>query len=313
MADQVKCQSAAAEAEKKFTPMEEEAAIASVRLAYQDMSMKNKKEEERIKNIDPTKAKQMERLGMGINTKRSNVSHSALSDMQTITQESAPKSSSNSSSAYKSDFGRSTNDDFFGSSSATTFESFLSGGRDSPEEERFEDAKTMGFDTLEPIDNQTSKVQGMFAASASRWNESATSSNSGNNNNNRTTKTTSGGNKYNTYDDDGEAQKKFANAKAISSEQFFGNNSSGGNEMSTNRFQGSTSISSDQYFNKQPSAGSRSKFSFNFLEMIILNIHFFAVHLMDNYSAPDLEDVKESVRQGVHKVAAKLADVFNRT
>ena len=40
-------------------------------------------------------------------------------------------------------------------------------------------------------------------------------------------------------------------------------------------------------------------------------------NLIDNYSAPDLEDVKESVRQGVHKVAGKLGslanDLFNRT
>lgn len=40
--------------------------------------------------------------------------------------------------------------------------------------------------------------------------------------------------------------------------------------------------------------------------------------MMDKYSAPDLDldDVKESVRQGVHKVAQKLGslanDVFNR-
>lgn len=54
------------------------------------------------------------------------------------------------------------------------------------------------------------------------------------------------------------------------------------------------------------------------LRSILLTVTFLLlpVNLMDNYSAPDLDDVKESVRQGVHKVAQKLGslanDVFNR-
>lgn len=257
MADQVK-PTQAAEIEKKLTPMEEEEAMTSVRLAYQDLSMKNKREEERVKHSDPSKAKQMERLGMGINTKRSNVSHSALSDMETITQESAPTKSS-SSSAYKSSY----NDDYFATSSSPTsaFDNFLS-GRDSPpmeKEERFDDARMMGFDTLEPIDNQSAKVQGMFSASANRWNDTPSTTTTTGAANRGNQRVTPGGTKYTVYDDDDQAQKKFANAKGISSDQFFGGSSAGeGNEAGSNRFQGSTSISSDQYFNKQPTT-SRSE------------------------------------------------------
>lgn len=53
--------------EKKFTEEDEATTIASVRLAYQDLSIKAKKEEEKLKTLDPAKAKQMERLGMGFN------------------------------------------------------------------------------------------------------------------------------------------------------------------------------------------------------------------------------------------------------
>lgn len=53
--------------EKKQTQEEEADTIASVRLAYQDLSIKAKREEEKLKHLDPAKAKQMERLGMGFN------------------------------------------------------------------------------------------------------------------------------------------------------------------------------------------------------------------------------------------------------
>lgn len=67
-------------------------------------------------------------------------------------------------------------------------------------------------------------------------------------NNNATTKVTAGGTKYTTYEND-EAQKKFANAKAISSDQYF-NKEATSFERSANmaKFQGSSSISSADYF-----------------------------------------------------------------
>lgn len=39
--------------------------LTSMRLAYQDLSVQQKKEEEKLKFTDPKKAQQVERLGMG--------------------------------------------------------------------------------------------------------------------------------------------------------------------------------------------------------------------------------------------------------
>lgn len=41
--------------------------MVSVRLAYQDLSIQAQKQEDKLKQTDPAKAKQMERLGMGFN------------------------------------------------------------------------------------------------------------------------------------------------------------------------------------------------------------------------------------------------------
>ena len=43
-----------------------EAQTNSLRLAYQDLSLESKKQSERLQKVDPSKAQQLERLGMGI-------------------------------------------------------------------------------------------------------------------------------------------------------------------------------------------------------------------------------------------------------
>jgi len=44
--------------------------MSSMRLAYHDLSLKKNKEEEKLKQIDPKKAAQLERLGMGFTSKK---------------------------------------------------------------------------------------------------------------------------------------------------------------------------------------------------------------------------------------------------
>merc|ERR1712202_10590 len=87
-----------------------------------------------------------------------------------------------------------------------------------------------------------------------------------------------------------EAVNKFGNAKSISTDMFFGEDSSSDSDANLNRFQGSNSISSDMYFNREGSQGMNKSQSYS-----------------SNLQAPDMGDVKESVRQGVTKVAGRLS------
>lgn len=231
--------------EKKQTDEEEAETIASVRLAYQDLSMKAQKQEEKLKHVDPTKARQMERLGMGFNV-RGNVSHSALSDMKTIAQEPTPKFSTK---VYEKEISK---DDFFDDYSTSMY---------SPSSKTQDpDLAMMGFESIEPIESRHSNVSSMFSPSSSNASGHTTSSNRNNNNNSNynngssasklsgRSKTTDNNTTYNTYEND-DAQKKFGGAKAISSDQFFSQEASSF-ERSANlaKFQGSNSISSADYF-----------------------------------------------------------------
>lgn len=255
--------------ERKLSPEEEQETVTSVRLAYQDLSIKKSQEEEKLKAVDPAKAKQLERLGMGFNLKGSGVSHSVLTDMQTITQTSAPKHSLKS-------FEKEPSTDFFDEYSTPMY---------TPTSPKVDsELSQMGWETIEPIDMQ-SNISTMFSPSKpSSINEQPGR------------KTLKSGREIKTYEND-TAQKKFGNAKGISSDQFFGNEQSS-IERATNlsRFQGSSSISSADYFGDgSSSSNTASHRGFNNM----------------NFNAPDLEDVRESVRQGVTKVAGKLSTLAN--
>ncbi|KAH8419592.1 hypothetical protein KR222_008128 [Zaprionus bogoriensis] len=270
--------------DKPQTAEQELETVASMRLAYQDLSLQKNREEAKLKTIDPVKAKQMERLGMGFNLRGSDVAHSALSDMETIQQSAAPKTSAQSKLAALE------NDSFFNDHSLGLYggggdkkDSSSSGGVSKLD--KFE-LDALGYETIEPIGGTHSNITSMFAASSDydQPKSSAAKSKS----------------KVNSLDPVA-AQQKFGNAKGFGSDQFFASEQSSADvSANLNRFQGSRAISSSDYFGDGTSAGGISNRSSG-------GGYSTAV----NFNAPDLDDVKESVRQGVHKVAGRLSNLAN--
>lgn len=268
--------------EKKLTEEEEVEAIQSVRLAYQDLSLKKQKEEDRLKMLDPNKAKQIERLGMGFNVRGGGVSHSMLTDMQTINQDSAP-ANVKSAKSYERDNNSSSNDHF------DDYPMYSSTSSSSNKQD-FRDAIMMGFEPIESKQN----VHTMFSASTNELETSNKSisvsrqpTSSKSDRNLKTSKTSP-----DSYDSDS-IQKKFAGAKGISSDQFFGNEGASEKSNNLSKFQGSTSISSADYFGDGSQNNTRSS-----------RLEFHSPDL-------DMDDVKDSIRTGVHKVAGKLSSLAN--
>ncbi|KRG06732.1 ADP-ribosylation factor GTPase-activating protein 2 isoform X1 [Drosophila mojavensis] len=273
--------------EKPQTAEEELETVASMRLAYQDLSLQKTREEAKLKSIDPAKAKQMERLGMGFNLRGSDVAHSALSDMETIQQSAAPKVSSQSKLAALE------NDNFFNDHSLNLY----GGGGDKKESsnsasklDKFE-LDALGYETIEPIGTTHSNITSMFAASSDydKPNPRSTAAAS--------SKSKSKGINPN---DPVIAQQKFGNSKGFGSDQYFANEQSAADiSANLNRFQGSRAISSSDYFGDGTPGGSMSNRGSGGYSTGV------------NFNAPDLDDVKESVRQGVHKVAGRLSNLAN--
>jgi len=257
---------------------DEAKAAASMRLAYQDLSLEQKKTEEKIRTVDPKKAKQVERLGMGV-AKKGGFSHSAITEISTIDQEEP--SAGSSSSSKMSSFNRKSNFEdefeFLGGNSDSDWKTGNNNNRIDKEpsnsswEKEFEVMKT------------TSKISGNSKSDADNWLNSFDDQPPKKGNSERmkrpetlSTNTTSSSGSYD--------MSKYSSAKAISSDMLFGNESNSGPDANLSRFQGSASISSAEYFGRQetPAAGR-------------------------GLQTPDMDDVKESVRQGVTKVAGRLS------
>ncbi|KAK8398038.1 hypothetical protein O3P69_003741 [Scylla paramamosain] len=278
---------------KQLSKEEQQQSLQSLERAYEDMSLAGKREEERMKRTDPMKAQQAERLGMGLGV-RSGASHSMFGEMKTISQETPSSMKSNTSSLgnnNSSSFRDEDIDDDF-----ETIIRFSSGPpkyRDSP----FEDQGNFGFSSKGPGIDDLLNNKPSPALTSSWDNEfdktnNSSSNSSTNMSNLSSSKVSASANyKFNPVEDN-QAQQKFGNAKAISSDMFFHDRDPNSEVRSTlARYEGSTSISSADLFGGGQT--QRQNYSGGSLQ------------------APDLDEVRESVRQGVTKVAGRLGNLAN--
>ncbi|KAH9505624.1 ADP-ribosylation factor GTPase-activating protein 2 [Bulinus truncatus] len=291
--------------EEAKTKEEQEKQIANMKLAYQDMSLQRKKEEDRLMKNDPKKAEQFERLGMGFAGNKG-VSHSALSDMHVINQE-APKSSTSSSRRDFDTYGEKPRNrrDFF-DDEFEMVSSWSSKRTDDSSSSKNDDFgswgsknKSGGWD-IDKFDDKSNTSETISQKNTDSYAYNDDKENEGDGENIFVNDTWSSRSRKNqdstsqsTNDSSDTAQKKFGAAKAISSDQFFGNKD---NDFETrqnlSRLEGQTSISSDDFFGGSGSSGSSSRRQYS-------------------SATPDLQDIKDGVRQGVTKVAGKLSSLAN--
>jgi len=281
MADQV----ASVRKEEKIideakTAEENAKTMANMRLAYQDLSVQQKKQEEKIAKVDPTKAAQVERLGMGFGGfGGGGQSHSLVSGMQVIQQEEP-------NHIKKTNFKTSTKENFF-----DDFEIV-----DSEREKTETPWRTSRVDEICEVGREKSSawekdlnenMKSSKKTESSNWDNDFDSKNRSNTSDYSSSRRPAA--PVTSAPSSEDAVKRYGNAKSISSDQFFGGNQDNERDANVSRFQGSNSISSAEYFGRSEGV-SRSSSTYG-----------------ANINAPDMDEVKESVRQGVSKVAGRLS------
>lgn len=258
--------------------------MASMKLAYNKHDKQRVNEEAKLAN-DPKKAQQLERLGMAVGSRSSGVSHSALNDMQIIQQEGESRASRYSSnqptSAY--DKGRDFFDEMdsqFGFSSKSNSRNF---GREDNEDDMFRGLSTVSSKSDWVIVDDKFKDD-TLATSNSFDVKSDTASKYESNNDRKYNSPSSAS----SYGDSSDASKRFANAKSISSQQYFGNDrfESENQQNQLSKFQNSSSISSDDYFGNGDSRRPNN-----------------------SQMTPDMYVIKQDLKEGVTKVAGKLSNL----
>uniref|UniRef100_A0A452V3I7 ADP-ribosylation factor GTPase-activating protein 3 n=1 Tax=Ursus maritimus TaxID=29073 RepID=A0A452V3I7_URSMA len=237
----------------------EESMVSSLRLAYKDLEIQMKKDEK--VNTSGQKKVESERLGMGFGNCRSGISHSVTSDMQTIEQETPVIAKPRKK--YSDD-----NDDSYFTSSSRYLE--------------------------EPMEFRSSSFSSWDDSSDSYWKKEAIKDTDA------ILKTTGYSDRstarrkpdYKPVENTDEAQKKFGNVKAISSDMYFGRQAQADYETRARleRLSASASISSADLFDEQRKQAAGS---YNLTSVLP--------------TAPDMAQFK----QGVRSVAGKLSVFAN--
>ncbi|KAM9204524.1 ADP-ribosylation factor GTPase-activating protein 3 [Mergus octosetaceus] len=239
----------------------EEPLVSSLRLAYRDLDIKTK---EKKLNLSGRKKNEFERLGMGFGSNRSGISHSVISDMQTIEQETPTIAKT------KKKYADEVEDSYISSSSSRYCDS--------------SDLKSSTFskwddnsDSFWKKENNSGEVDVMLTSKSTGFSDRPASCRKP---------------EYEPSLSTDEAQKKFGNVKAISSDMYFGRQDHADYEARARleRLSGSSSISSADLFEdqkKQPAG------SYNITNVLP--------------SAPDIAQFK----QGVKSVAGKLSVLAN--
>ncbi|XP_043963683.1 ADP-ribosylation factor GTPase-activating protein 3 [Gambusia affinis] len=265
-------ESSATGTKRNITP--EDSIAPSMRLAYKDLEQQRKIGEQKLKGLEGKKKEQAERLGMGLGM-RSGVSHSVMSDMHIIQQESPLGAKTTKGRRFTEE------DEYEGTFSSRNVSRFED---QTDTSDRF--AMHWGNDGGSGGGwmNESKKPEPDFflSAAVSSFDDRPVARRKAD---------------LPSYSDSGEAQKKFGDdVKAISSDMYFGKQDNSEYETRTRleRFSGSASISSaDLFDDPKKETGSSYRLS----------------NVLPN--APDMSQLKLGMRSVAGKLSVMASGVVN--
>ncbi|XP_020782027.1 ADP-ribosylation factor GTPase-activating protein 3 [Boleophthalmus pectinirostris] len=248
----------------------DESVVPSLRLAYKDLENQRKLEEKKLNQLEGKKKEQAERLGMGLGI-RSGITHSVTSEMQIIQQENPLGAKTKKSQRFIDD---EDDDTSFSSKVLSRFDDETSDKFSS----RWDDSSEGGgwlkeSKKPEPDFYITTPISARDERSTSRRKAEPVP-----------------------VMDIGDAQKKFGDAKAISSDMYFGKQDSNEYEAKTRleRLSANSSISSADLFEDQK---KQSASSYRLTKVLP--------------SAPDMSQLKQGVRSMAGKLSVMASGVVN--
>lgn len=252
----------------KTSVQTDEAISPSLRLAYKDLEQQRKTEEKKFNQLDGKKKEQAERLGMGLGI-RSGITHSVTSEMQIIQQESPLGAKTKKSQKLVDD------EDDEASFSSRVLSQFEDLSETSDKfSSRWEDSWLKESKKPEADFYITTPISSRDDRPASRRKPEAVP-----------------------VVDTGDAQKKFGDVKAISSDMYFGKQDSTEYEAKTRleRLSANSSISSSDLFDDPKKQNPTSSYR---LTSVLP-------------SAPDMSQLKLGVRSVAGKLSVMASGVVN--